>query len=244
MLRKIKVHQHIFKTDHPTRPYQTEYRPEGQRKIRYRKNFATLCEARRFLTHKKVEFLELKEWEPAPDGNRRLDDLIDLWFKLHGKNLYDIKKRLAKMKATSKLMGNPIARKITASHWAEYRAKRLEDVSIKTVNNDQIYLNAMFNELIRLGEISQNPITNVRQLKYKQPEMGFLDKDEIDSLLSELKNSSNLDAYLVAKICLSTGARWGEAESLSKRNVKESNVTFINTKGGLNRTIPISDFRK
>jgi hypothetical protein len=67
-------------------------------------------------------------------------DLIDLWHKLHGKSLNDITKRLAKMKAMCEKMGNPIVRKITAADWSEYRAERLEKVSIKTVNNDHTLL--------------------------------------------------------------------------------------------------------
>ena len=137
-------------------------------------------------------------------------------------------------------MENPIAKKITASDWAKYRATRLEKVSIKTVNNEQTYLNAMFNELIRLEEIKENPITNVRSLKYKQPEMGFLTTDEIPALLDELKKSRNPDTYFVAKIALSTGARWSEAESLTSRQISNNQITYINTKGGKNRTIPIS----
>jgi len=145
------------------------------------------------------------------------------------------------MKAMCEKMGNPIARKLTANNWSEYRAKRLEKVSIKTVNNEQTYLNALFNELIRLNEIKANPIRLVRSLKYKQPEMGFLTHDEIPILLDELKNSRNESAYIVTKIALSTGGRWGEVESLTGRQIKNNQITFINTKGGKNRTIPITE---
>ena len=60
-------------------------------------------------------------------------------------------------------------------------------------------------------------------------------------LLDELKKSKNKDALIVAKIALSIGARWGEIESLHSRNVLGNNITITNTKGGKNRTIPISN---
>jgi len=241
-MKKIKKMQDgIWKTDSDKTPYQLDFRPSGSNGKRFKKSFLTLGEARRFLNHKISEQNNLKEWEPNPEDNRRLDELIELWNKLHGKSLNDIGKRLPKMKAACKELNNPIARKLTPTNWASYRSNRLETVSIKTVNNDQSYINAMFNELIRLGEINTNPIKNIRSLKYKQPEMGFLEPEEIPLLLEELKKSRNKDTYFVAKIALSTGARWSEAENLTDKQIANNRITFTNTKGGKNRTIPISE---
>lgn len=241
MKKLKKVQDGIWKTDSETKPYQIDFRPNGHAGSRFKKSFQSLGEARRYLNHKIATHYDLKEWEIAPEDNRRLLELIELWYRLHGKSLNDITKRLAKMKAMCEKMGNPIVRKITAADWSEYRAARLENVSIKTVNNEQSYLNALFNELIRLDEINDNPIKRIRALKYKQPEMGFLSPDEILILLEELKKSRNESAYLVAKIALSTGARWSEAENLESRQVTNNQITYTNTKGGKNRTIPISD---
>ncbi|NQY65283.1 MAG: tyrosine-type recombinase/integrase [Alteromonadaceae bacterium] len=241
-MKKIKkIQDGIWKTDSETLPYQLDFRPSGYNGKRFKKRFQTLGEARRFINFKITEQTNLKDWEPDPEDNRRLSDLIDLWNNLHGKSLNDIKKRLPKMKAVCEGMNNPLARKLTPTDWTKYRAKRLETVSIKTVNNDQTYINAMFNELIRLNEIDINPIRNVRALKYKQPEMGYLEPEEIPELLNELLNSRNKDAYIVAKIALSTGARWGEAESLTSRQISNNRITYINTKGGKNRSVPISE---
>ena len=100
-------------------------------------------------------------------------------------------------------MDNPIARNITASSFSKYSQLRIQDVSIKTANNDQTYLNALFNELNRLGEWEHgNPLTELRALKYKQPEMGFLHPDQIKRVFEELENGRNYDAYLISKICI------------------------------------------
>jgi len=240
MKKLKKIQDGIWKTDSEKTPYQLDCRPRGHNGKRFKKAFLTLGEARRFLNHKISEQNNLKDWEPDPEDDRRLSDLIDLWNKLHGKSLNDIGKRLPKMKAACKSLNNPIARKLTPTDWANYRAVRLETVSIKTVNNDQSYINAMFNELIRLNEINVNPIKNIRSQKYKQPEMGFLEPSEIPTLLEELKKSRNKSTYYVAKIALSTGARWSEAENLTDKHISNNRITFTNTKGGKNRTIPIS----
>jgi len=146
-----------------------------------------------------------------------------------------------KLLAMSKMMGNPIAAKFDKSQFTTYRKLRLEKVSVKTVNNEQTYLNALFNELIRLGEWdSDNPITGMRQLKYKPPEMGYLRPNQIPLLINELGNSRNPHVQLIAKICLSTGCRWGEAENLHGHHIRNNKITFVNTKGNRPRSVPIS----
>ena len=176
MLRKIKVEDGIWKQEGKTKPYLVDIRPWGRDGNRLRQNFATLGEARRYKTFQLAEALERKPWEQQKLDKRRLSEFIDLWHEIHGQSLADIDRRLAKLKNICKAMKNPLVAKMTSQDWTNYRSKRLKQVSIKTVNNEQAYLNALFNELIRANEIYVNPIANVRQLKYKQAEMGFLEK--------------------------------------------------------------------
>ena len=220
--------------------YLAQVFPHGRGGKRIRKLFKTKNEAVLFERHTLNE-ANSKPWMPTKDDDRTLDDLIDLWFSLHGQALSDGAKRTRKLKATSELMGNPIARRVTAQDFSRYRVLRLKSVSIKTVNNEQTYLNALFNELRRLGEWTyDNPLTDLRALKYQQPEMGFLQDEQIPILLDALTGSPNPDVYLVAKICISTGCRWGEAESLTQPQLTPHRLTFIRTKGNKRRTVPIS----
>ena len=219
--------------------YLVEIYLKNQKRIR--KSFPTQGEAKRFEQHT-LNKAEQKPWLPAKDDKRYLDELIELWFNLHGQALNDGKKRKNKLLAMSLLMGNPIAKNITASDFSKYRQLRIQDVSIKTANNDQTYLNALFNELKRLGEWEHgNPLTELRALKYKQPEMGFLHPDEIKNVFDELETGRNYDAYLISKICISTGCRWGEAESLKGSQLTPHRITFIHTKGNKRRAVPISE---
>ncbi|WP_028864286.1 phage integrase [Psychromonas aquimarina] len=221
--------------------YLADFRPNGIGGVRVRKLFDTQGEAKRFEQYTLNE-AEKKAWQPNKVDNRRLDELIELWFNLHGQALNDCKKRKNKLLAMSLLMQNPIARNITASDFSKYRQLRIKTVSIKTVNNEQTYLNALFNELKRLGEWKHgNPLSELRALKYKQPEMGFLKPEEIKVVFDELKQGRNYDAYLISKICISTGCRWGEAESLTGSQLSPYRVTFIHTKGNKRRAVPISE---
>lgn len=224
----------------PNGKYIVEIYPQGRGGKRVRKTFATQTEAKRFEQFS-VNEAEQKPWLPSKEDNRRLNELVELWFTLHGQALTDGKKRKSKMQSMSLLMNNPIARNITSADFSKFRELRLKSVSIKTVNNDQTYFNALFNELIRLGEwVYGNPIKDLRALKYRTPEMAFLTEEEIPLIFDELKNGRNTDAYFVAKICISTGCRWGEAENITGAQVSQNKLTFINTKGNKNRSIPIS----
>lgn len=215
--------------------------PFGRGGRRVRKRFTTKAEALRFENYIKTT-AKTDGWLDVSNDDERLNDLIESWYNLHGQALSDGKKRMNKLLAMSKLMGNPIAKKFDKNHFTTYRKIRLEKVSVKTVNNEQTYLNALFNELIRLGEWDGvNPITGMRALKYKTPEMGYLQDKQIPLLLEELSNSRNPHVQVIAKICLSTGCRWGEAESLHGEHVSNNKITFVNTKGNKPRTVPISD---
>lgn len=225
----------------PNGTYLLDFRPNGTKGERVRKRFDTQGEAKRFLQYTLAK-TDDKAWQPEKVDNRRLDELIELWFNLHGQALSDGKKRKNKLLAMSLMMRNPIAKGVTTKDFSKYRQLRIQTVSIKTANNDQTYLNALFNELKRLGEWNyENPLLGLRALKYKQPEMGFLQPDEIEILFEELKKGRNYDAYLISKICISTGCRWGEAELLTGSQLTPYRITFIHTKGNKHRAVPISE---
>lgn len=69
--------------------------------------------------------------------------------------------------------------------------------------------------------------------------MAYLTGEQIDRLLEESRHSSAKDLEMIVRICLSTGARWGEAEKLKRSQISAGKVTFVKTKGKRNRTIPL-----
>jgi integrase len=102
------------------------------------------------------------------------------------------------------------------------------------------YLKAVFNRLIKIDEWQGvNPLRSVEKLKFREQELSFLTLDEMQKLLNELEKGRNADALLVAKVCLCTGARWGEVTQLTKSQVRNDRVTFVKTKNNEQRTVPM-----
>ena len=97
------------------------------------------------------------------------------------------------------------------------RSNRVKEVSPRTLNLELAYFRAVFNELNRLGEWKgENPLKNMRPFRTEEMEMAWLTHDQIAQLLGECKRHDHPDLETVVKICLATGARWSEAESLRK----------------------------
>lgn len=122
---------------------------------------------------------------------------------------------------------------------AQHRSQRLADgISAATINRDIYRFSGMFSTLIKLEEFrKENPCKGLEPLKEAPPAMTYLAKSEIGRLLDTLTG----DDRHVALLCLSTGARWGEASTLRGEQVNHGRVTFLKTKNGKKRTIPISE---
>ncbi|WP_346351007.1 tyrosine-type recombinase/integrase [Oceanimonas sp. AH20CE76] len=219
---------------------------------RVRKQFATKGEALNFERWVLSE-TESKPWEGSKLDRRRLSELVDLWQQLHGRNLAKSQARFAKLKIIVAGMGDPVAADITAKDWAHYRQRRIAGlihngyntnklaVKPSTINQEQAFLKAVFNELTRLGEWNGgNPLNGIRVLPLHESEVRFLESDEIDRLLQATVEYGNPDLQLIVELCLATGARWREAEGLTRSQVIPYKVTYQRTKGRKNRTVPIS----
>ena len=170
----------------------------------------------------------------------RLSDLVNVWYELHGCSLKDHKARLSRTMAIVERLGNPSASQFESLAWARYRQARLKEASPHTVNHEQRYLSAVFSELIRLGAwTGLNPLAKIRQIKTDQTELTFLTLEQINQLLEECRKSSNNHTYPVALICLATGARWDEAESLGRAAIFGGKAHFHRTKNRQSRSVPI-----
>lgn len=184
------------------------------------------------------------------DGAVKLADLIQRWYDMHGKTLTSGESRLSKLQAICERLGDPLAHEVDKNMFAVYRERRLagewlakgrKTIKEATVNREQSYLHAVFSELKRLGEWEgNNPLDGIRQFKEGDQELSFLYPDEIKRLLAACDESENKSLGIIVRVCLATGARWGEAESMRQSQVLPGRVSFINTKSNKNRTVPIS----
>ncbi len=231
--------------------WQSQIFPNGRDGRRIRRQFATKGEALAFERHSKEQAQE-KPWLREKIDKRRVTDLVDTWYNVHGVTLSDGQKRKDAMEFACFAMGNPLASEFNAKLFAAYREQRLsgkitrsdrvKTVAPRTVNLELAYFRAMFNELKRLDDWkAPNPLENVREFKIDEAELSWLTVEEVKQLLAECEKSKAEDLVTVVKICLATGARWGEAESLSGKQISPGKITYIKTKGKKNRAVPISN---
>lgn len=186
--------------------YKVDFRPGGANGRRIRKTFTTKAEALRYESHVRAKIIKNPDWNPDPKDKRRLSELVDIWYQLHGKFLDDGERCYNKLKSMCLAMQNPIASQFDAKDLAKYRAERSKKVSLNTVNHEHTYLCAVFNKLIELKEWKHaNPIAGIGKFKIDEQELAFLELNQIETLFKELEKSRSPDVRLVAELCLATG---------------------------------------
>lgn len=222
--------------------FAVDIRPNGRDGKRFRKTTKTRAEALAYEKWVISEHSQRQPWEQQKADNRRLSELASTWYKLHGHTLKTGAKRMKELAVVIDGLRDPGASKLTAKMYTDYRAERLKAVTPNTANHDLTYLRALFNELRRLGEWDRpNPLADVRKIKHDDTELSYLDHDDIKLLLTELDNSPTSHARIQARLCLATGARWGEVSNLPKNAIRAGKLNLTGTKNGKNRSIPISE---
>ena len=217
--------------------WQVDIRPKGAYGKRVRK---VLPSKARALSFERKVLGAPDEYITHSTDKRRLLDLVELWYEHHGQTLKSARDRVRALRKLAEALGNPVAKKFTAQDWVEYRTKRLKEVKPNTINHEHTYLKAVFSELERLSLWPHgNPMQKVRKVRIDETEKGYLDQLQIQCLLDYLQEQLTQDCYFITRICLSTGARWSEAETLRAENVRADRIVFIGTKSGKTRTVPI-----
>ncbi|MRI32685.1 integrase [Endozoicomonas sp. OPT23] len=183
------------------------------------------------------------------EDNRRLSDLINLWYKGTGCELSDHVRLKSILDKMAEIMGNVLGRSLTIAHYNHYKAvKRSENfqgrvIGDNTLNKHLGYLSTVFNYLYDIEEVDYpNPLKKARKIKIDEKELSFLTLDQVDILLTKIKEfSANPHVLLITKLCLATGARWSEIESRELHHFHNSRVEFTKTKGKKTRNVPIPD---
>ncbi|MGC3833402.1 phage integrase [Moritella viscosa] len=217
--------------------YEVDCRPQGRSGKRYRKKFKTKGEAQQY-ERWLLSTQNQKGWVEKSADKRPLLDLIDLWYRYHGQQLKRPEKELKHLLSIDKDLGHPRADQVTKQRVMQFRADKMAiGNKATTINRSQVRLSGVFTVLIKAGEFhNEHPLKGIGKLKIRATEMGFLNKKEIIQLLDNLDG----DELNIAKLCLSTGARWSEAAELRGNDIIHGRVTFNDTKNGKNRTVPIT----
>lgn len=219
--------------------YKVDLRPQGAAGRRVQRIFDKKADAVAFEKYVLGNF-QNKEWQVRPVDNRRLSDLIDPWWTLHGRNLTFGQKRKKALERLAEEMGDPLVVKFNKNVLMNYRSSRLfQGAKASTINRDMTVLSGMFNVLIEAGDFhGEHPMRVILPLKEKSVEMTYLTSEEIGALLDAMYPGSH--ARRLTILCLSTGGRWGEVSKLRAENVMHNRVTFVETKNGKKRTVPIT----
>lgn len=222
--------------------WQVDIMPGGRSGKRVRKSFKTKAEALAWERHIQAKVQSVPDWSPPKKDARLLSKLIELWFTHHGSGLRSGIDTNNRLMAMCQAMGNPRAETFTVDVFAEYRTKRItEGITQNNMNREHSYLRAVFNELSRLGLWKgENPLKKLRAFKIQDRELSYLTKEQILGLLSALRLSQNKHVTLASKVCLATGARWGESESLRATQVRNGIIQFVQTKSSRTRAVPIT----
>ena len=203
---------------------------------RVRRSFNTKSEALDF----EADYIERHTVDANYDG-RRLATLIDEWYRAHGFSLEDGKRRQTALLAMAQALDNPVASLLDPVTYTNYRFERRKVISAKTCNNELGYLNAVFNKLRQLKVIGYEcPTCSIDALKMQEPQLIYLTRSEINVLFDEIRaKTKNSSLVWVYELCLRTGARWGEAEKIKRSQLHNCSITFVRTKSGKTRTVPL-----
>ncbi|HIE1238933.1 TPA: phage integrase [Enterobacter ludwigii] len=218
--------------------YEVDVWPRGRNGKRIRRRFEKKQEAVLFERYVLAN-ADKKEWLGASVDRRTLSELLDTWWLLYGQTQENGEIEKRHLNKTIRALGDPAVNRLNKRMIAQHRSQRLEDgISAATINRDIYRFSGMFSTLIKLEEFrKENPCKGLEPLKEAPPAMTYLAKSEISKLLDTLTG----DDRRVALLCLSTGARWGEGSTLRGEQVNHGRVTFLKTKNGKKRTVPISE---
>lgn len=210
---------------------------------RYRKTLKTKGEAQRFEATKRAAMIHGENWNPKPKDRRKLSELVERWYDLHGHSISSGRRRKNTLLLMCQRLGNPVASKLTAADLIQLRRIELDAGAVpKSINNRLTYLKSVFNELRRLGDIDYpNPLEKVKPLKFQERQLSYLTARQIPQLLKALDESRSPSVRLIAEVCLATGARWTEAQNITLDRIGSGVITFANTKSKRLRFIPIGE---
>ncbi|HDC1926822.1 TPA: tyrosine-type recombinase/integrase [Salmonella enterica] len=215
-----------------------DVRPAGAEGKRIRKKFNLRSKAEDYEKYI-IQNFHNNPWQGRASDKRRLSELATAWWRIKGRNETYGEQYLMRLNKVIREMGDPRSCNVTSAAIIKYRSEKLAaGLKPNTVNRDLTVLSAMFTALSESEMYyGENPVHGVRKLKVVTTEMAFLSEEETAELLATLEG----DYRALAVLCLSTGARYGEAARLRGEHITGNRVMFTRTKNGKPRAVPISD---
>jgi len=141
--------------------------------------------------------------------------------------------------------GNKRINEITSWHIEKYKVARRSEIternkargrpefSFASINRELAMLKHLFNQQIKAGRVSVNPVKGIKPFKERKIER-YLTAEEITSLLEACKQSRNPHLEMIVTLALNTGMRLREILNLKAENVDFKNqiIHLEDSKGG------------
>jgi len=199
--------------------YADWYDAQGRRR---RKAFPTKKQAEDCLSYQKTIRFEEKIMGVKRFQKYYFKELKDRFLKFSKaqKKLRTYESYVLRMSHLNKFFSDKFLQDITPAQIDAYKTYRLQLVSPSTVNRELACLRNALNRAVEWGMIESIP--QIKLLKEPPGIVRFLSKDEMESLLSELKNSPHA-LHLAVIIALNTGMRKGEILALQWKDIDLEN---------------------
>lgn len=242
----------------PTGGFIVDVRPAGRNGPRVRRTARTRNEAAVLERSIIANFEAEQARKNAKTDDRKLSELLEIWWNGKGITLKDSKRRYRALELMINRMENPLACEFNASLFYNYRTERLagkwgrntinsdynyseiKPPTLNTLNHELAYFKAFINDLIKVKQwVGDNPISDIEHFKTDETELTYLSKDQVKKLLHIL-DTMDYKTAIVVRVCLATGSRWSEASTLKSTQINNCRITYNKTKSSRNRHIPIS----
>ena len=226
--------------------YYIVYSYNGRRKTEHIGKDKKLAEA---VLHKRLtEIAENRFLDIRKERKIKFEDFADEYLQLHSelKRSYNTDKKIVSL--LKNFFGGKYLYEITSldverfksvrARQAVKRAKAKKTISPATVNRALAVLKSIFNKAILWGKIERNPCKGVEMFKENNQRLRFLEKEEIDKLLSNC--CEHLRPIVI--VALHSGMRKGEILKLKWRDIdiKRNIIHLLDTKNGEKREVPMN----
>ncbi len=227
--------------------YRARYRKHGNNKS---ETFPTKAHAAKWLLTQEAEHTALRLHEPAP--NKKLADLLSRYATDvspgHKGTRWETM-RIDRFIREDEITRLPLA-ELCPEDFAQWRDKRLKEVSPATVNREWTLLSAAINVAVREWRwLPGNPMSTVKRPVQTKPRDRRITDDEIDRILHACGYERDtppetLQARVGACLlfAIETAMRAGEIVGLTwdRVDMKAQTAKLTETKNGSSRVVPLS----
>lgn len=194
------------------------------------------------LQKRKLEVIEGKHLDIRRIPKVRFEDFAEEYLHLHSKLKRSYNTDFIIVKSLNKHFAGRYLSEITVLDIEKFKALRAREVMPATTNRELAVLRSMLNRAIEWGKLQHNPCKAVKLFKTNNQRLRFLEREEIDRLLSNC--AEHLRPMVL--LALNTGMRKGEILNLKWHDVDFSRdiIYLYETKNGERREIPMNSLVK